>query len=316
MSRASKVIVFGSLNADLSIECERMPRTSETVHGSGFFINSGGKGGNQAVAASRMGAPTVMLGCVGPDAFGRDLIASLVRHGVSCEHIGVSRHYPTGTALIIRSENDKRIIVEMGANQRMNFDTVRTTLRGLASPGDVFLTQLECDFETTVKSIVFAHEMGLVTVMNASPAVELPDEVYANLDILCINEAECEELCGINPVDTASMRSALDFFAQRGVGHTIITLGSKGSAALVDDKVFEVPSFTVDAVDTTGAGDAYLGALVTEFAYGRSFEEAMVVASATGALACTKNGAQQAMPGFHEVSDFLAEHGYNIDWDN
>ena len=312
----SKVIVFGSLNADLSIECERMPRSSETIHGTGFFINPGGKGGNQAVAASRMGAATLMLGCVGPDSFGRDLIASLVRHGVSCENISVSRHYPTGTALIIRTDNDKRIIIDTGANLRMNFDTVRTTLRGLASPCDVLLTQLECDFETTVKSIVFAHEMGLVTVMNASPARELPDEVYAALDILCINEAECEELCGINPVDSTSMRQALAFFAERGVGHTIITLGSKGSAALVDGKVHAVPSFSVKVVDTTGAGDAYLGALVTEFAAGRPFEEAMQVASAAGALATTKNGAQQAMPSFYDVIDFLAQNDINVTWDD
>ena len=312
----SKVIVFGSLNADLSIECDQMPRSSETVHGKGFFINSGGKGGNQAVAASRMGAPTLMLGCVGPDAFGRDLIASLVRHGVSCENVSVSRHYPTGTALIIRTDNDKRIIVDTGANQRMNFDTVRTTLRGLASPGDVFLTQLECDYETTVKSIVFAHEMGLVTVMNASPALQLPDEVYAALDILCINEAECEALSGINPVDSESMLNALAFFADRGVGRTIITLGSKGSASLVDGKVYEVPSFSVDVVDTTGAGDAYLGALVTEFAAGRPFEEAMIVASATGALSTTKNGAQQSMPSFYDVIQFLADNDINISWEN
>lgn len=312
----SKVIVFGSLNADLSIECDRMPRSSETVHGREFFINSGGKGGNQAVAAARMGASTYMLGCVGPDSFGRDLISSLVRHGVSCENVSVSRHYPTGTAIIMRTENDKRIIVDTGANLRMDFDTVRTTLRGLASPGDIFLTQLECDFETTVRSVIFAHEMGLVTVMNASPAVDLPDEVYAALDILCINETECEELCGINPADSTSMRRALAFFAERGVGRTIITLGPKGSATLIDDKVVAVPSFFVETVDTTGAGDAYLGALATELAAGRPLDEALCVASATGALATTKNGAQQAMPSYHEVIDFLAENGQSISWDS
>ena len=313
----SKVIVFGSLNADLSIECDRIPRASETIQGRKFFITPGGKGGNQAVAAARTGAETLMLGCVGPDAFGRDLVSSLVRFGVSCENVSVSRHYPTGTAIIMRSDNDKRIIINQGANLRMNFDTVRTTLRGLASKGDVFLTQLECDFDTTIQSVIFAHNMGLVTVMNASPAAELPDELYASLDILCINEAECEELCGINPTeDPASMRRALDFFAERGVGHTIITLGSKGSATLVDDQVHTVPSFDVTVEDTTGAGDAYLGALVTEFAAERPLEEAMIVASAAGALATTKPGAQKAMPGYHEVIDFLSENGEEITWND
>ncbi len=312
----SKVIVFGSLNADLSIECDRIPRASETIHGRKFFITPGGKGGNQAVAAARMGAETLMLGCVGPDAFGRDLVSSLVRFGVSCENVSVSRHYPTGTAIIMRSDNDKRIIINQGANLRMNFDTVRTTLRGLASKGDVFLTQLECDFDTTIQSVIFAHNMGLVTVMNASPAVGLPDELYAALDILCINEAECEELCGINPTDSANMHRALAYFAERGVGHTIITLGSKGSAALVDDKVYTVPSFYVQVEDTTGAGDAYLGALVTEFAANRPFEEAMIVASAAGALATTKPGAQKAMPSYRGVIEFLAENGQDISWDD
>ena len=313
----SKVIVFGSLNADLSIECDRIPRASETIQGRKFFITPGGKGGNQAVAAARTGAETLMLGCVGPDAFGRDLVSSLVRFGVSCENVSVSRHYPTGTAIIMRSDNDKRIIINQGANLRMNFDTVRTTLRGLASKGDVSLTQLECDFDTTIESVIFAHGMGLVTVMNASPAAELPDELYASLDILCINEAECEELCGINPTeDPASMRRALDFFAERGVGHTIITLGSKGSATLVDDQVYTVPSFDVTVEDTTGAGDAYLGALVTEFAAERPLEEAMIVASAAGALATTKPGAQKAMPGYHEVIDFLSENGEEITWND
>ena len=236
---------------------------------------------------------------------------------MSCENVSVSRHYPTGTAIIMRSDNDKRIIINQGANLRMNFDTVRTTLRGLASKGDVFLTQLECDFDTTIESVIFAHGMGLVTVMNASPAAELPDELYASLDILCINEAECEELCGINPTeDPASMRRALDFFAERGVGHTIITLGSKGSATLVDDQVHTVPSFDVTVEDTTGAGDAYLGALVTEFAAERPLEEAMIVASAAGALATTKPGAQKAMPGYHEVIDFLSENGEEITWND
>ncbi|MDO5107457.1 MAG: PfkB family carbohydrate kinase [Coriobacteriaceae bacterium] len=148
-------------------------------------------------------------------------------------------------------------------------------------------------------------------------AVELPDELYAALDILCVNEAECEELCGINPMeDPESMRRALDFFSERGVGRTIITLGANGSATLIDDEVHSVPTYDVVVEDTTGAGDAYLGALVTEFAANRPLEEAMIVASAAGALATTKPGAQKAMPGYHEVIDFLAENGEEIAWND
>ena len=153
----SKVIVFGSLNMDLSIESDHMPNLGETIIGRGFITNPGGKGANQAVAAAKMGAAVCMLGAVGADSFGDQMIASLAEHGVTCEYITRSESCPTGVAIITRVCGDNFITIDAGANASTRIDAVRRALDEVAEPGDVFLVQLECDYETTWAALAEAR---------------------------------------------------------------------------------------------------------------------------------------------------------------
>lgn len=304
----SKVIVFGSLNMELSMECDRIPHASESVMGTDFITNPGGRGGNQAIAAARMGAETYMIGTVGPDNFGRKIISSLVRYGVSTENIVISTKKKTGVSMRLRSDNDQRSIVFSGANVRTDLAHVRATLMGIAAPGDVFLTQLECDYYTTMQAIIFAKERGLYTVLNPTPAMEILPETLACVDLLVLNEKECETLTGYDPADQANLKLALASLLELGVGKVVVTLGNKGSATLIDGKVITVPAYYVKSVDTTGAGDAYLGALMTQYVYGKSLVESMQIASAAGALATLKYGSHKSMPSIDEVLAFVAEN--------
>ena len=222
MADHSIVAVFGSMNMDLSVACERMPRAGETVGGSGFITNAGGKGANQAVAAARMGARTCMIGAVGRDTFGDALVAGLQDAGVSVEFVALRDDVETGTATIIRCEGDNRIILSPGANHALAGADVACALRRLVAheldgdaseiapaAGSVFIAQGECDLVATAEALVCAHELGFYTVFNPAPACELPAEVWPAVDLVCPNETECQVLTGILPrmMRVASPRS-------------------------------------------------------------------------------------------------------------
>ncbi|MGI6755890.1 MAG: ribokinase [Atopobiaceae bacterium] len=303
----AKVIVFGSLNMDLSVVCGHIPRAGETLMGSGFFTNAGGKGGNQAVAAARSGVETYMIARVGQDEFGTRLKDGLEWYGVNCSYIKRAEGYPTGTAMIIRCEEENRIIVDPGANLALDAEGVIREFDEIAEPGDVLLTQLECSLDTTAALLAHARECKVTTVLNAAPAIELPDSVYASLDLLCVNENECDQLSGIYPADRWRWKDALGYFAGKGVKNTIITLGKRGSTTMVNDVPLKVDGIPVVAVDTTGAGDAYLGMLAAELLRGATLVDAMKKATAASALAVQKPGAQRAMPTVDEVEKFLAQ---------
>lgn len=309
----SKVIVFGSLNMDLSMVCGRLPRAGETIIGSGFFTNAGGKGGNQAVAAARAGAKTVMLARVGDDPFGDPLIEGLRKAGVDCSYVEHAAGYSTGTAMIIRSDGENRIIVDSGANLALDAPAACRLLEAVAEPEDVLLTQLECDFDTTAAVLARARELGLYTVLNAAPGRGLPDTILAGLDLLCVNETECEALCGIIPADKWRTKDALRCFAGKGVHNTIVTVGRHGSMGLVENDFVSVPAFRVASVDSTGAGDAYLGAIAAELSRGNELPDGMRIATAAAALAVQKPGAQQSMPTHDEITVFMEQSESSVE---
>ena len=319
MGRKSAVVVFGSLNMDLSVACERIPRAGETVNGSGFVTNAGGKGANQAVAAARMGAHTYMVGAVGADAFGATLLAGLASDGIDCTHVAQRSDVATGTATILRCAGDNRIVLSPGANHALTpeeacaaIDAIVSELaedaaRDLApAAGSVFIAQGECDMQTTAAALVHAHRLGFYTIMNPAPACELSPEAWAEVDLVCPNETECEALTGILPTDEASCQQALKALVAKGPGAALITLGAAGSATLDDaGEPLRMPSLSRDVADTTAAGDTFIGAVAATRVEGYPLFECMGEGARAAALTVGRVGAQQSIPTKAELDAWL-----------
>ena len=297
----SKVVVFGSLNMDLSIESDHMPVMGETIMGRCFIPNPGGKGANQAVASAKLGAEVVMLGAVGEDAFGDQMIASLAEEGVQCEYIERVSDLATGVALITRVAGDNFIVLGSGANAAPTAEGVHTALDEVARGGDVVLTQLECDFDATMAAFRDAHDRGMYTVLNPAPARELPEWVYPCLDMVVVNESECELLTGIYPENDETAQQAMEKLSALGVGTVVVTLGERGSVVLSKGTMLKAVPCKVNAIDTTCAGDTYIGALVASYARGITLERAIDLATKASAMATTKIGAQQSIPRLQDV---------------
>ena len=220
------VIVFGSLNMDLTIESERAPLQGETISGRGFFTNPGGKGANQAVAAAKSGAATYLVGAVGNDVFGDQLVATLAGYGVHCDAVRRG-DVETGVAVILRIDGDNRIVLSAGANGALLPGDAEAALDELAKADDVFLTQMECASEATLAALASAHRRGMYTIVNVAPPRELPPAAWHGLDLVCVNETECEALTGINPSDEGRLASALEALVALGPSTAVITLGDE-----------------------------------------------------------------------------------------
>lgn len=302
-----QVVVFGSLNMDLTIQCERMPMPGETVEGSNFLANPGGKGGNQAVASAKAGAITKMIACVGKDVFGRELLECLEKYQVDCSEIEMSENGQTGVAMITCHDGDNRIILNPGTNFELTAEKVGNALERISSPGDYFVTQYECNKETVLESLRIAKERGMYTIFNPAPAKSIPRECYSNIDLLVLNQTETQFQTGIFPKEIESCKSAISALLKMGAGQVIITLGANGSIFNIGEELKIVPACKADVVDTTAAGDTYIGALAARLAEGKSLEESVLFATRAAALTITRYGAQQAIPYQDEVETFCAK---------
>lgn len=300
-----KIIVFGSLNMDLTIEADRIPQQGETMPGRGFFTNPGGKGANQAVACAKFGAPTYLVGAVGTDVFGDQLVSALAGYGVLCDEIMRCDEVPTGVACITRVDGDNRIILSAGANAVPTAEQVDAALDRVAKAGDVFLTQLECGYGATCDVIRSAHARGMYVIVNVAPPRDLPDDVWGCIDLVCVNETECEAITGVLPEDEQTLERGLRLLAAKGVATPVITLGGRGSAVLAEGGVLRAPARKIDPVDTTAAGDTFIGALASAHVTGLALEEGMQWASAAAALTSLRPGAQQAIPVATQVDEFM-----------
>ena len=302
-----KVMVFGSLNMDLTIECDSMPQAGQTLEGRCFFTNPGGKGGNQAVAAAKLGAPTYMIARVGKDLFGRQMRSALEEYGVDCTYLSESAYNSTGVAVITRCEGDNRIILSSGANHEMNGRDVEDILDKLSEPLDVFMTQYECSASAVADSLAAAKRHRLFTLFNPAPAKAIAPETYPNIDLIVVNQTECEFLTGLYPTDKESCQNALTRFSAMGAGGAIITLGSGGSVCRIGEDIVQVGSYSVPNVDTTAAGDAYIGALASALVRGGRMEDCMRFATKAAALTITKQGAQKSIPYRSDIDAYFKE---------
>ena len=291
------VVVIGSINADMVARCEALPRPGETVTGSSFSVEPGGKGANQAVAAARIGATVAMVGCIGNDNDGNRLLEALVREGIDCKGVARDDSHPTGVALISVAESAENcIVVVPGANHRVTVSHVEAVAPVFAN-ARLVVAQLETPIEATVAAFELARRAGANTVLNAAPAAAaLPRSLLSLVDWLVVNETEAETLAGHPPAGSELAGRAATVLLAAGVGAVIITLGSRGVLLATAEGFEHFPAVPVRAVDTTGAGDTFVGVFCASLARGESVKEAIGLGQAAAAIAVTRHGAQAAMP--------------------
>ena len=302
------VLVIGSLNIDLVAHCEHLPRTGQTVFGQDFFTAAGGKGANQAVAAARLGAQVAMAGCVGQDQFGRDLIAGLSAAGIRTDCVSFM-HGPTGTALItVDASGDNTIVVISGANTACDATQVDRVLVAAPEPG-ILLLQNEIPPETNAHAIRAAHAAGWFIILNPAPARPLPHELLPLIDIIAPNETEAAALTGDTVGSRAEALAAARHLLAQGARAVLVTLGADGALYCDGDTALHCPALPVHAIDTTAAGDAYLGALATALAEHRPLPDSLGFAAAAAGVAVTRLGAQPSLATREEVADIIARLG-------
>lgn len=291
MSNEPNVCIVGSINMDLTVKTDKMPMQGETVLGDTFFTNPGGKGANQAVAAARMGANVNFIGAVGEDAFGKTLLQNLTNEGVRKTGIETIPDVSTGTATIILSDNDNRIIVAPGANNHVTPELVEK-YRDLIKSSDIVLMQLEVPMETIEFTTELAETNGVPIIMNPAPFQQLPEKVLKNISYMTPND-----------IELAAMKEdpLLDSIQEK----LVVTRGDKGVSFVENGTEQDIDGYHVQVTDTTGAGDTFNGTLAGELARGAELAEAVNVANAAAALSVSKIGAQGGMPTKQDVQRFL-----------
>jgi ribokinase len=292
----SSVVVVGSANADLVVRCSRVPKPGETLLGSGFAVVPGGKGANQAVACSRLGARTRLIGRVGKDAFGDLLRATVAGAGVLLEHLAADADVPTGVALItVTAQGQNSIVVVPGANAHVTAQQVRSARKTIAA-ADAVLLQLEVPLGAVEAALDLARESGVLSVLDAGPAMKVPARILRKADIVSPNETEAQALTGVAVNSLGSARKAAGALVALGVKCAVLKLGHSGALLAVGGKMQHFPAVRVKPVDTTAAGDAFTAALTVRLAAGAEIADAVRFANCAGALATLTPGAQPSMP--------------------
>jgi ribokinase len=302
-SNGKTVVVVGSANADLVVHAPRHPRPGETIMGTGFAIHRGGKGANQAVAASRAGASVVMIGRLGNDPNAAMLREGLQIDAVFDRFVGNCKHDPSGTALItVDDAGENAIVVVPGANALLRPVHVEDAAQtGVFANAKVVLAQLEVPLETVTRGFELGREVTTLNVLNAAPAQFLPPGVLRLVDMLVVNEHELAIVTGHEDRERAIV------VAREHVPWVVLTLGAAGARIIGPGVDRSVGAHVVNVVDTTGAGDAFCGAFCAALAAGLHPEEAMVEGNAAGALATTVSGAQPSLPTAAAIEALLQE---------
>lgn len=301
------VVVLGSLNMDLIVRASHIPRPGETVHGEGFSMIPGGKGANQAAAAARLGVDVEMIGRVGADSFGPVLLANLRAQGVGTSHILRDPEAASGTAMIIiDAHGENSIVVAPGANGRVTMDDVAAA-RGLLREARYLVMQFEVPLPVVGEAIALAGELGLSVILNPAPAYHVADEFFRGVHYLVVNETEAQLLAGVEVDDLNTAGDAGRALLDVGIPVIIITMGAQGALLVTRGESTPVPAREVKVVDTTAAGDAFVGGLVAALLKGFELPEAVRYATCAGTLATTVLGAQTSLPSADRVRAFYEE---------
>lgn len=291
----AKIVVVGSCNIDITVECDRWAKPGETIFGNRLTVNPGGKGANQAVASARLGAEVMMVGCIGDDVYGQLVLKALKDNNVDSTYVKVLPGENSGTAHITVAENDNSIIVIKAANDLVSPALIDEAWDAIKE-ADIVLLQHEIPAATNAYIIEKCYEAGVPVMLNPAPVAPVPPELLAKVTYLTPNEHEAAILfAGQGKADILG----------RNQGKVIMTLGSKGVAYAEKGQVYNVPGFKVQPVDTTGAGDTFNGAFAVARANGKSMYESISFANAAAALSVQKLGAQGGMPYLNEVEEML-----------
>jgi len=301
-----RVVVFGSYVTDLTSRSAGLPLPGQTLIGTSFKSGPGGKGSNQAVAAFRAGADVKLVTKIGDDIFGKAALDFYTKEGMDTSWILTDPDKETGAALIMVDEQSAQneIVVIPGACGNITEADVEQA-RPLIESAELLLLQLEINFDALQRVIDIAHDAGVTVVLNPAPAATLPDEVLRKVDIIAPNETEAQVLTGVAIKNEQDAQRAAAVFMEKGIKQVVITLGYMGAFATDGQRSEIVPRITVDAVDTTGAGDAFLGGFLTALSEGRDLFGALRFGNATGALSVTKRGTAPAMPHRAEIDELM-----------
>ena len=304
-----KICVVGASNIDLISYAPRLPKLGETIPGTRFHMGFGGKGANQAVMAAKLGGDVTFITKVGQDIFGEDTRKNLASFGIDTRNVFTTDESFTGVAPIWVEEasGNNAIIVALGANDLLSPADIEQARPALES-AQIVVCQWELRLETVLAALRVAREAGVMTIFNPAPArSSLPDEAYALSDIFCPNESETESLTGMPVASIEQAEAAGRTFLERGAGRVILTLGERGSLLLTQDERVHVPASVAQAIDTTGAGDAFVGSLAYFVAAGLPIAAAMARANRIAAISVQASGTQTSFPNAADLpADLLA----------
>jgi len=304
--KAPHIVVVGSVNTDMVVQIERIPSLGETVTGGRFVMPAGGKGANQAVAASRLGADVTLVARVGADMFGEQAVQNFQNEGIQTDLISRDCEEHTGVALImVDGQGENIIAVASGANFAMTCADVDRAADRIRQ-ADAVLLQLEIPMDVVAYTARLAAEANVPVILDPAPAAPLPDGLLQAVDVVTPNETEAERLTGIHVTDQQTAHAAAKSLLAEGAKRAIVTLGTKGALLADADRTVLIPSYPVEAKDSTAAGDAFNGGLAVALASGSDPKQAVRRACQVGALSVTKMGAQPSLPTVADVDQFAA----------
>ena len=299
-----KVVVVGSLNMDMVMEVSRIPKIGETIKGNQISYLIGGKGANQAVAACRLGNEVSIIGCIGNDTFGDKIKKHLNEEGVNTDFLKVDDVAFTGLATIFKTNEDNSIVVIPGANDFCDKDLINK-YKEIIKSADILITQLEIPMETVEYVLEIAKRNGVKTILNPAPAKEISFDILKNVDVITPNETEFEIISGNHYEDNESFEKAMINWEKKYNTKLVVTRGEEGSSYIEDNKVITKKAIKVEAIDTTGAGDTFNGALAHAICHNYSMDKAITFAGIAASLSVTKFGAQTGMPTIELVNKYF-----------
>jgi ribokinase len=303
---STPIYVVGSSNTDMVVKAAKLPSPGETVLGGTFLMNPGGKGANQAVAASRLGGKVTFVSCVGNDVFGKKAVQQFRDEKINTNYIASNTQYPSGMALInVDESGENTIVVAPGANTQVSIPLVEAALQSLPADG-IVLVQLEIPLESVEYVVEQAPLKNARVILNPAPATKLKDDLLKNLYLITPNESEAELLTGIHILDDDDANIAACVLHEKGVPNVVITLGAKGALLSESGKSTHIKAPSIEKVtDTTAAGDCFNGAIAVALAEGKDLLTAVTFACHAASISVTRMGAQSSLPNRKEVDDLL-----------